>query len=116
MEKEELKKEFIEKVLVYKEATEEGDAKKRNNAVDELDKITEKLKDMDIYKEVVDELLLHPDPSVVCAACGIAFQYEYRPRKIAKILKKMQDDENAGVASLDAYIGYIECQKRGWIR
>ncbi len=116
MEKEELKKVFLEKVLVYKEASEEGNSKKCNKAVDDLDKIIEMLKETDTYKEVVDELLLHSDPSVVCAACGIAFKYEYRPRDIAKILKKMKNDEKAGIASLDAYIGYVECKKRGWIK
>ena len=116
MKKEELKKAFVEGVQVYKEATQDGKTRKCNNAVKKLEKISELLKENDAYKEVVDELILYPDPSVVCAACGIAFRYEYRTREIAKILKKMSSDDNAGIASLDAYVGYIECKKRGWIK
>ncbi len=94
---------FIENANLQGEATKDGNYKRGNKASDKLYKIANILKeDKEFAKDILDILMVNPEPNVKIWACGIALDIDYKAYEAEKILTELSNTTELGILSFNA--------------
>jgi hypothetical protein len=94
---------FIENAIIQGEATIDGNYKRGNKASDKLYKIANVMKeDKEFAKDILDILMVNPEPNVKIWAFGIAMDIDYKVNEAENILTEISNTTELGILSFNA--------------
>ncbi|MFJ7976756.1 hypothetical protein ACIQZI_13820 [Peribacillus sp. NPDC096379] len=94
---------FIENAIIQGEATIDGNYKRGNKASDKLYKIENVMKeDKEFAKDILDILMINPEPNVKIWACGIAMDIDYKAYEAENILTEISNTTELGILRFNA--------------